>query len=486
MKRALREMASQGLVYGFGASLNGLVAFVLIPFFTHELRAAEYGRYALAEMILNLLLVVLALGMNVAILARYPNTPPQDRAGFFDSILTFFLISTPVLGILFLGAFKLVGQALLPALGDRILLFIVVISTLETVWLFFATFYRAEGRAWRYIGASALQVTIGLVSTVCAIRTFGFRDDGILIGRLIGDVAVVIFAMAPRLRGYRPKLNLGHVRALLSVGVPLIPATFSSMWILNSPRVFIESYGTVTDVGVFTMSSKIAGVIQLVFVQPFAMVWMVSIFTIFTREDAARIYARVLTYYVLLGGALALCVGLLAQVVVPLLAREAFPLSSRIVLIMAVASVASGLMYPLNIGPYVLGRTSRVAPVFIVSAVLVTILGIGMVRFWGALGAAVALLVVYLLQALLLARLSQELYPIRFEMLRTAKVLCALAIAFGIVRLLHAARLWTALDWLLVPIFLAAIAAALVVLRFPDEGEIANVRAVLGRIVGGP
>src|SRR5689334_23267894 len=88
LKDALAELAGKGLVYGIGASFNGLVAFILIPFFTNQLTAAEYGRYAIAEAVLNLILVLLGLGMNVAILARYPSLPPAERDGFFRSILT--------------------------------------------------------------------------------------------------------------------------------------------------------------------------------------------------------------------------------------------------------------------------------------------------------------------------------------------------------------------------------------------------------------
>ena len=62
MKSAIQDLAAKGLIYGLGASFNGLVSFLLIPFFTHRLTAGEYGRYALAEMVLNLLLVLLGMG----------------------------------------------------------------------------------------------------------------------------------------------------------------------------------------------------------------------------------------------------------------------------------------------------------------------------------------------------------------------------------------------------------------------------------------
>src|SRR5213593_3046804 len=114
MKSALGELTSKGLVYGLGASFNGLVSFILIPFFTNRLSATEYGRYAIAEMVLNLILVLLALGMNVAILARYPSLAPQDRDKFFGSVLSFMLLWIITFEAAFLGLARLFGGTAVP------------------------------------------------------------------------------------------------------------------------------------------------------------------------------------------------------------------------------------------------------------------------------------------------------------------------------------------------------------------------------------
>src|SRR6266567_2342267 len=473
MKSALGELTGKGLVYGLGASFNGLVSFILIPFFTGRLSATEYGRYAIAEMVLNLILVLLGLGMNVAILARYPHTPPQDRDKFFGSVLSLMLLWIAAFQGIFLCLARLLGHAVVPVLDMEIFLLVAAISSLETVWLLFGTLYRARGSAWQYIGASALQAGIGLVATVYLIAQKGYRDEGILMGRLLGDVTLFTAVLLPQLGRYRPTLALAPATQLLKLGLPLIPATFSSMWVVTSPRYLIESYGTVADVGTFVMSSKIAAVIQLLYVQPFAMAWMVALFTIFQRSDAGRIYARVLTYYVLLGVTLALTVGLVAQLVVPMLAHQQFPLSSGIVLVMSLAIVASGLMYPLNIGPYVLEQPAKQVPAFVASGVLITVAGIAMVRRWGALGAALALLLVYVVQAVLLAKLSQRLYRVHFEWVRLGRVACAIGTAFLLVRVLGIFASRPLADWLLAPLFLAAVILALLAFRFPDPGELA-------------
>ena len=484
MKSAIQDLAAKGLIYGLGASFNGLVSFLLIPFFTHRLTAGEYGRYALAEMVLNLLLVLLGMGLNVAILARYPRIPPVDRSRYFGSIISFTLLSTGVCEVLFLALARVFGASALPLLPMRILMLVAGISAVETIWLIFATLYRAEGRAWTYISASALQALTGLLATVYLIARMGFRDEGILLGRFTGDVGLLVLVLIPQMRKYPLTARLAPARELLRIGLPLVPATFSTMWILTSPRYIIQWFGGLGDVGTFAMSSKIAAVVQLFYIQPFAMAWMVSLFTIYEREDAPRVYARVLTYYLLAGLGLALTVALAAQALVPSLAEKAFPLSAAIVLFVALAQVASGLMYPVTIGPYVLEQTGRITPVFLFSALLMTGIGTVLVRLWGATGGAASLLVVYIAQALALAWVSHKLYPIPFETARILKVLCALGAAFALVHLVGLVSPHPSTTWFLPPLFVVAGLLGLIAVRFPDSGEMSHLRALGARILG--
>src|SRR2546425_68252 len=250
MRSALREIAGKGVVYGLGASFNGVVGFILIPFFTHRLTAAEYGRFAIAEMVLNLILVLLGLGMNVAILARYPSVPPEERRAFFGGVLSFMLVAIVVLEAVFLTLALQWGTVIASVLDMRMFFLVAAISAIETVWLVFATQYRAEGRAWAYIGASAFQASVGLVATIYLISRLGYREDGILIGRLIGNAALLAIVLLPQIVRYPLGNGFATGKDLLRIGLPLIPATFSTMWVMTSPRHFIEWFRSISDVGV--------------------------------------------------------------------------------------------------------------------------------------------------------------------------------------------------------------------------------------------
>lgn len=481
MKTVIRDLVGKSVIYGLGSSLNGLAGFVLIPFFMKRLTAVEYGRYALAEMLLNLLVVLLGMGMNVALLSRWPRVEAADRREFVGSLFSLMLITTLGIELLFSLLMLAAGHLLMPGVGRELFLLVSVVSALETIWLLFATLYRAEGAAWRFISASLIQVCGGLVATVVMIVKLGMREEGILYGRLTGDCLVLLFLL-PHIVRYHPRLSLKPARDLLKIGLPLVPATFASIWVSMSPRYFVEWFGSTADVGMFAMSSKIAGLMSIGFVQPFAMAWMVAIFKIYQRPDAQRIYARILTYYLLVGGVLALSLGIAAPQIAALLGKKSFPLSPEVITLMALAYVASGLMYPINIGPYVKESTRRVLPVFALATGGSLVFGCMFTLWWGVRGAAIALLSVYAVQNMLLSKVSNALYPFELEWRRIVKTTIALSGGYTVAAILLPS-LGSRHAWLPSVFFPVVVAVWLIVLGFFDQSEVQAFKSVYTRIV---
>lgn len=472
-----RELLRKGTVYGLGSSLNGLASLLLIPFFVSRLTAEEFGRFAVTEMIIQLLAIILGLGLNVALLSRYQKLDAEQRRELVRSVFGLLLVTTAAIESVYLAvALTLHTQGMI-ALDRELLLLVAPITAIEMVWFVLGAVLRGEGAAWRFVIGSSLQVLGSLLGTIVLIVVFNFREEGILYGRLLGDAVFIVYAL-PHLVRYRPTSRLHEARALLRIGLPLVPAAFASMWVAMAPRYLLQWLSSTSDVGIFAMSSKIASVMSVGFVQPFATVWIVALFKVQLRDDAKHVYARVLTYYLLLGGTLSLGLGLASPSITYWIGRAEFPLSAEIISLVAIGYVTAGLIHPLTIGQYLKERTSLIVPAFALSGILVLPLGYAFTTQWGVFGLCVCLITVNVIQAVVLAVTSHRLYPVRYEWLRLAKMLVAAAASFAIVHGLMDGVSMT-IAWLAPVLFALVLAALLIVFRFPMPDELAGVRARL-------
>jgi O-antigen/teichoic acid export membrane protein len=419
------ELAKKGVVYGLGASLNGVVAFLLLPFIVHRLDSFEYGRYALAELLLNLLLVICGLGLGSALLARYGKLEERAQRELVGSVLGLVLVATLVVLAMFALFAWLLGPYVFPELRLRHYVLVAAIAACESVWLVFAAMYRARGAAWRYIALQLVQVAISLGLTIELIAHRGYREDGLLVGRLAADGAVLLL-LGPELVRYRPRA-LTQAWDLVRVGGPLVLAAFSAMFVAMSPRIFLDHLGDASLVGSFAVDARLASIVSIGFVQPFGLVYVAAIVPIARRADARRVFARAATFYIALGGLATLAVGLAAPWIAHTLGKSQFPISPTAILVLAAANVAAGLIYPLTIGPYVLERTREVIPVYVGAAVLAIAAGWIAIANAGILGAACALVAVYVAQGVALAVVSQRMYPVPFEWRRVAVLAAAFA-----------------------------------------------------------
>ena len=473
----LKEILGKGAIYGLGSSLNGLISFILIPFYLGYLSAEEYGVFALAEMVLVLTLIVSGLGINIGLITQYYKAKSSmEKLLMLRSLLGFVLLSSTAISI-GMSLFLKLDPGGLFTLSNEFIVLIALITICETVWVMFATLYRAEGAALRYVSASFLQAGVGLLVTVMLIAHLGFKEEGILYGRLVGNVILLIF-ISGKLFKYRPILNIKPALCVIRTGIPLVPATVSSMWIAMSPRFFIEYVDGTHAVGVFSMSAKIANLVSILFVQPFALVWVVVIHKIHRLHDGERIYSLVVTYYILVGGLIFLSLSGVAPQLSNMLSTDDFPVSPDVMMAMAIAYILSGLAYAVNIGPYIKDVTYRVLPAYLLSAVMVFLLQPVLISLWGIFGASIAAICIYLILSGLLMKISLGLYPMDIEWERIFKVLFSLISSYFISA--YVARF--DLGWFILglPFFSIIVAILiLVVIRFPSKREIVFIKANL-------
>ena len=208
-------------------------------------------------------------------------------------------------------------------------------------------------------------------------------------------------------------------------------------WTLNlADRPLLQVItGSEAIVGVYTLGYTGGLVINALAIQPFSLAWGAAFWDISQSDDAPRIFARTLTWFLAIASAAALFLSAIGTDVIRLLFPPDFEASRYIVPFSAFAFVLYGAYTVVATGLSIVGRTGILATTMLVAAGVALGLNLVLIPVLGMYGAAISTLVGYGLLVILAGWQSQKLYPVPWQLGR-AVVILGLAAALSALALL--------------------------------------------------
>jgi len=236
----------------------------------------------------------------------------------------------------------------------------------------------------------------------------------------------------------------------------------------SADRYFLQHLSTTTEVGLYSLGYNLGMVVNLA-VTAIQLAWPARMFEIAKGPDAEEKFSRMLTYYLLTMGFLALVISTLAPEALIVLATPAFYGAASVVPLIALSYILYGAMYITNTGLETANKIKWMSPAIVAAAVLNLVLNYLWIPGYGMMGAAWATLASYLVLFAILLAVNLRYWFIRYEYRRIGKVTVAWGIVFVISRWVPTDSLWGAA--ILKVLLLTAYPVLLFALRFPDAKE---------------
>ena len=176
-------------------------------------------------------------------------------------------------------------------------------------------------------------------------------------------------------------------------------------------------------------------VINALAIQPFTLAWGATFWEISRSDDAPRIFARTLTWFLAIGSAVALFLSAIGTDVIRLLFTPEFEDSRYIVPFSAFSFVLYGAYTIVATGLSVVGRSGILATTMLIAAGVSLGLNLLLIPVLGMYGAAISTVAGYGLLVVLAGWQSQRQYPVPWQLGR-AIVILGLAVALSALALL--------------------------------------------------
>lgn len=460
MNGSARRFVRHAMVYGIAGVVGPAASIALVPLYTRNLSAAEYGSMELIERLGTIILIFLMMGgLTSAAITYYcqAQSPRARREAATASICL-------QLGLLGVSALiSLVAAAPLSrvvGLEDVSLTRLGLIAVLSTIVPHVPlALTRAREQSMYYLSALLAINGIRVLFTAVALVSLHKGLPGVFVVWIVTmGITGLIMCGAELVRGGF-RLSTQTLLGMVWFVLPFLPLAMCMLLVTCADRFFLARYASLADVGRYALGCKLAGIATLLGFQPLYQAWTArKMYEVFASTCAAtavgRMCSRILTCYLtvallltIIGGEL---VSLLASdeyagagvVVAPILLADFFRLSSM-----------------LMDGPLLVHRKTYLKAWIAAPSALIMIAALTlMVPRWGVLGAAYANVVGFAMLAAVKLRVAQAVFVVKYEYRRLLTMIAlffvlsviatqAEATAYGIVVAATVTVCWTAGLW---------------------------------------
>ena len=420
-------------VYSFGNILSAAVSFLLLPLYTRVLTPGDYGVLELMYLAAAILVVIFGLNIELAYSRYYYLCSNEsERKKLFTTVQLFKLFCIVVIYLLLNSNREfLVSNYFYFSKGELLLYLIFFSSSIESLIYTPLNLLRIKERPWSYISVNMLNLltTVFVTCYLLIFRNYGV--EGVLYGKLIGALFSFLALFFLTINEWTTRISISRLRSLIGFSIFLIPINFSSLLINLSNRFFLQEYQSLSDVGVFSLGSKIAAVIPILLSEPIKNAFIPHLFSMSSNiEYCKKSLAGFVQFYFVLVSIFVLGLSVYSKEIIQVFASESYLRSQEVVFILSISNLLLGTSALIVLAIHIIKKTWIVTGIWMISAVFNVILNIYFIPRFGNFGAALASLCSVFIILVLYFISTHKYFSLKVDYKSYLKVIFLLTMAF--------------------------------------------------------
>jgi O-antigen/teichoic acid export membrane protein len=454
MRDALKKLTGESLVYGLGQAGGRAVQLLLVPVLTRLLDPGAFGVVELVIAYLQTAVLMLVFGMDGALGRFFYHESDRDARIRMASTSLFFRLAVSCTVALLLWAFAapLAAQLLSDDVYSKYVRIGAATLPFTLVVLFGNDVLRVTFQPWKFITLNIAQTVLTTGISLWLVWAHDLGVAGVLYGRLFGDAASALLALALARHTIRPRVSRAVLVRMLSYGAPTVPAAFAYGAVASVDRFVLQRTHSLEEVAIYAVAIKFFALVTIG-VSAFQLAYGPWAFARAHSAEGPRLFARAFGGYMAAAATLALAAGAFAPEALRVLVPDPYRRAAWPAAMLAFAAVAQGSYTVASVGIGISLRTSLLAWGAGAAAAVSVVANLLLAPRFGAAGAAVATLLAHGASAVVTYRLAQAVHPLPY---RGGRLLAVFAFALA---LTLAAQGWMRAGAVGVAMKLAAVAA---------------------------
>lgn len=463
----LKQLAGQTAVYGISSILGRVLNYALVPIHVSLFSPAEYGVVSDFYALVTFCAVLLTFGLETTYFRFVNKTENGEKT--FNEIFSLVLIINGIFLLIVLFFSQGIANAMLYPEFQNIVVWFGFILVFDASSSLLLAKLRHQNNARRFaliqLASIGVNILLNLLFILYAKREVDAGNTDGLAGWIYSPVIGIGYVfianlcsslvkpllLYKELRAFQFTLSWAQARTLLIFATPLAIAGFAGMVneAIDRPMLKYILYAQTNDlefaksqVGIYSGNYKLSILITL-FIQAFRYATEPFFFAQEKNADKGKVYARVMTWFVIVVTLIFVGVSLNLDIFKWFLPNSAYWEGLKVVPVLLLANVFLGIYYNQSIWYKLADRPMFGAYISIGGALLTIVLNILLIPILGYVGSAWATLLVYFAMSLASWYLGQKYYPIKYNLRKVLLYLITAVLLVSLGLLIQGTAAWT-------------------------------------------
>ena len=400
-------------IYSITSLLSSGIPFLILPVLTHYLSPYDYGQLSLFNTYVLILVPLISLGSPGLIGIDFFQRKQLEFSKLFSSVARFIGLNFLfILIITFLLKYKLEGLLDLPSKWISI---IPLVAFLTIIVERYTSLLINQKKAFLYGGVSVLRVGFEVSLTLLFIVGIGMNWEGrvfswIITLFLMSIISIYYFQKEGWL--IKNSFDIKLVKNSLIYGLPLVPHVLGKFVINQSDAIFIANMVSIEDVGIYRIGYQF-GFIVSVFCGIFLNIYSPYLYERLAKINYKKKIEIVQISYLFIFAliALTLLITFSTNTIFKYLIDEKYSSGAQYVFWISLSYLFWGGYLIFTGFIFHLKKTMILAYLAILNVVLNLVLNYFLITKFGVIGAAYATTISFFIVFILVAVISNKLYP---------------------------------------------------------------------------
>lgn len=414
----LKQLVSQGVVFGLTSSLQTALTFILLPLYTKYFSLEEFGGYNMLLVIAGACNTVFYLGAS-SVLGRF-YYDYKEKGKDKEIVSAAFWLSGMGSAILICLSFILANSVCTYYLKDPSLTLPFLLCMAGNALTYPITtltlLLRYKKKSLFYLVVTLTGLLLNFFITISVLTLSDIKVCAPFIGMTCGNMILLIVLTYYSRRELTFSVPKEDLRIVFFFGSQIVLTSLLNYLYGSLDRFVIKEALSVSDVGIYSLGYRIGTLYQVLIYMPFALVWAPLRMEYRNSPDNAYFIKKITSYYTIVSAIfIVLCMVWGNGVLNILFPQQEYAVSLQIFPIIMIGYLFYGWTDIFNFGIYVSNKFYYQSIVPLVGAVLNCGLNILLLPKYGVAVSAYVFMVTFLAAAILLLVISNRYYKLTME-----------------------------------------------------------------------